>query len=200
MAALSTREKYIAIGVGAAIALFLANHFLWVPYDEALTKASKDSDTAVKQIADANDLLSKRKKLAALVTEMTANGLLSDSSQAESQAINALNDWARDCRVNISVISPERPTQEGAFMAINFHVTAAGTTSALSRLIHAIESSNLPVRVTDLALKSTKEQTDDLQLTMTYSTLCITSDLKKKQKPGQPGSTANSTASAGGAQ
>lgn len=200
MAALSQREKYIAIGVGAAIAIFLANQFLWVPYEEARTKVDKDSLIAVKQMSDAGDLISKRKKLDTMVKEMSINGLQTDTSLAESQAINALNDWARDCRVSISAINPERWTAEGAFTAINFHVTAVGSTAAISRLMHAIESSTLPVRVSEMSLKSTKEQTDELQLQMTFSTLCITSDLKKKPKTGTGGVSASATASQGGAQ
>jgi hypothetical protein len=173
---LSKREKYIAIGVGAAVLLFGIDALVISPYQQQLTAIEQQKVDAGKAI-DANTLLLyKEKTLKPVWQAILGSGLESDFSNAQSQAQQALQNWAAQSGVALDALSSDRePTQSGVFQAIDFtlefHVQGQNSMREIARLLWSLESAKIPMRVNDMKVTSVKEGTDQLDVKLLVSTL-----------------------------
>ena len=170
---LTKRERNIAIGVAAAALLFALDQYLLSPYFDQRKFITDGTTKAQVQWAKGTKTLNSQRKLKPVWADIIAGGLKTDASDAESQALNAVREWAQDAGVILTALKPERASQEGKFQVISFHVTGTGPMRAISRLTWAMETAPIPVRVNDLQLTPRKEGTDDLQVQMSVSTLSV---------------------------
>lgn len=177
---LSKRERYIAIGVAAALGLLLLDRFVLTPYVTLRDSIAKEQSRAVDDLANADLLFSHQRQLRKVWARMQEGGLKTDPSQAESQALGALLDWTRWAGVNLAALAPERTVQQDRFRVISFSVKVTGPMAAMSRLLWAMESATIPVRVTELRINPQREGVDDLSMQMSVSTLCLTNEAPAK--------------------
>jgi hypothetical protein len=96
-----------------------------------------------------------------------------DASTAESQAQQAVIDWADASGMTLTGLRPGKTTPENGFLVISFTATGAGSMPDIAHMLWSLESSSIPVRIADLQLKPRKESTDDLLATFTVSALCL---------------------------
>ena len=175
---LSKRERYVAIGTIAAITLLAADHFALSPYMETRKQISMDLDRANEQTTEAVQLFSRERRLRKIWAEMQAGGLKTDPSQAESETLQALLDWAQMAGVDLAAVKPEKTTQEGKFQVISFNITGSSTMHGISRMLWLMETASIPVRVNDMQVTARKEGTDDLSVRLGVSALCMPPDPK----------------------
>jgi vacuolar-type H+-ATPase catalytic subunit A/Vma1 len=189
---LSKREKYIAIGVGAAVLLLGIDVFAISPYRDQLN-AIKQQNADTGKAIDANiALLRKQKDLKPVWQDILNSGLESDFSNAQSQAQQALQNWAAQSGVALDALSSDRePTQTGVFQAIDFtlefHVGGQNAMREIARMLWSLESAQIPVRVNDMKVASVKEGTDQLDVKLLVSTLYMpqgTGDAGSVAAPG----------------
>lgn len=169
----SKREKYIAIGMVSAIALLVLNSFIIEPYTAALADISDKHDAAVQQLSDDANLFSRRVRLQKIWADMESHGLKTQESAADSQLQHAILDWAQQAGVNPQNLKSDQPLKEGTFQAIGYRVTATGTMVSISRLLWALETATMPIRVSDVRVTPEREGTDDLSVQLGVSTLCV---------------------------
>lgn len=186
--ALSQRERYIAIGVGAALGLLALDRFVLNPYKERRDQLEVDQTVAVQKIDDANRLFQKQRRMQRVWAKMNADGgLKTDPTDAASQVLNAMQDWAQESAINLVSRKEERTTPEGRFLQIGFHFTGTGSMASISKLLWRLETAPIPVRITDVQVTPRKEGTDDLQMQLSVSTLCLLKESDKdKDKPAKP--------------
>jgi type II secretory pathway component PulM len=170
---LSKREKYIAIGVAAAIALVVLDQLIYEPLDAQLTSIDDQRTAAQSRLNDAQTLFARERRLRQVWTDMEKGGLQADSSAAESQLSHAILDWESSSGVVLAALKPERATTEGDFQVIGFHVTATGSLPQVARLFWYAETASIPVRLTDIQITPRHEGTDDLSVQLSISTLCL---------------------------
>ncbi len=202
---LSQKEKQYAIVVGVLAACFVVYEVAWLPYQAQLADIDTQTATlkAQKELDDKDR--ATRDQLRPVWAEIQAGGLKTDEQAAETQALDAILDWAQAARVQIESMKAERATVEGGFKVLEYHITAKGATAQVAKLIWSLESATIPVRVSDIQLNSNKEGTDDLTLQMSVSTLCMPQPTPPPapqaptDKPGTRPGTPVSSQSAGGA-
>jgi Type II secretion system (T2SS), protein M subtype b len=192
--ALSKREKNIGIGVIGAVALWGLIDLVIEPYFDQLSAISEQQASARQEISDADHLFDRQKQLQKVWQDIRQGGLKSDATQAESESHHALLDWAQAADVNIVSLKPERPMQEGKFQVINFNVSATGSMASCARLVWALETAKIPMRIDELQMGTRREGTDDLTLRFSLSTICMPPDTKASGQVSSAGS-----AGAGGA-
>lgn len=169
---LNERERRIVVIGAIVLGLIGIYYFLVSPYlDKSSALAASTMDLR-GQKNDAETLFRKQRKLKVVWTGMQAEGLKIDTSEAEKQTRGALLDWAHGAGVQVSNVKFERTSQEGSFQVIGFSVSATGSMPQVSRLLWAIETSTLPMRVNDAQITPQKEGTDLLQLRVSVSALC----------------------------
>ena len=188
---LSKREKYIAFGTAAAVVILTLDQIVLTPYFARRASIQAEQQQVIGDIDKANDLFARERKLRAVWADMQKGGLKIDPSEAESQALQAVLDWAKSAEVELAALKPERSTQEKSFQVIRFHVTGTGPMASIARLLWSVETAKVPVRVNDIQVASRREGTDDLSVQLSVSTLCLVPDADK------PGKTTVSSAAGG---
>jgi Type II secretion system (T2SS), protein M subtype b len=168
----SKRERFIAVATGVAIALFVLDSYVVEPYFDALSAASDARDHAIQKLDDANMLFARQRKLRTIWTEMQANGLRTDEAQADSQLQHALLDWAQQAGVEPPALKDDPPRKEGMFLVIGYHISASGSMRSVSRLLWALETATIPIRVSEVQITPQPEGTDHLKVLLGVSTLC----------------------------
>jgi len=176
--ALSKREKNIGLGVIGAVALWGLIDLVIEPYFDQLGAISDQQASARQQVSSADQLFDRQKQLQKVWQDIRQGGLKSDATRAESEAHHALLDWAQAAGVNIVSLKPERPMQEGKFQVINFNVSGTGTMASCARLVWALETAKIPMRIDELQMGTRREGTDDLTLRFSLSTICMPPDTK----------------------
>jgi type II secretory pathway component PulM len=179
---LSQRERYIAIGVGAVVALLVLDQVFIEPYTSKRSELSAQLTAANVQKTQNDNLLFREKRMKKIWEEMITGGLKSDPSDAQDQAYDATIDWARECGVELTSLKPQRSTMEKGFEQIGFHAAGNGPMAAMSKLLWRVETASIPFRVTEVQISPRKEGTDDLTIQLSFSTLALVPEPEKTQK------------------
>jgi len=163
---LNKREKYIAIIMCLVVGVWLLLSFVVSPYFEALNALESARQNAQKDLDNGNQTLTDRRIKTPLWQAMVKGGLQLDESHAQSQARQALDEWSRNAGITLDSTTPERTSQEGPFQTINFNidfsVEGRGSMYSLARLMWALETAPIPLRVNSVKITSPKEGSDSL--------------------------------------
>jgi hypothetical protein len=170
---LSKRERYIAMGCGAAGVLLLVWFILISPWIDARQDLAAQLDQARQQLLSDKALDASQAKLTEQWKEMQQKGLQTDETQAQILTLTALNQWAPAAGVDLEAVKPDLPKPQGDFMLIGFGLSGEGSTRSVSLLLWSLEHAAIPLRVNDVLLQPRPEGTDDLLFTIHVSTLCI---------------------------
>jgi hypothetical protein len=170
---LSKRERLVAIIVIAGILLLVLDHYVLEPYLSERDRISTNTAQAIQDQNDANALLTRQARLKKIWAEMQNGGLKIDDSQAESLTLEALLAWSQNSRVPLPAIKRERSVQEGKFEVIGFDISGTGNMPEVSRLVWAVETATIPVRINEMQITPQKEGIDNLSVRLSISALCM---------------------------
>jgi hypothetical protein len=177
------REQLLIIGVASAAGLFVLNRYAYEPYIAARDAVDGDRLVAAERLADNSRLFQKERTLRKSWSQMQAGGINSAPSEAEGKMLHVLRQWATDAGLRNLSLRPERTNKDFGFVKVTVHATGAGSTATLAKLLWSVESAETPVRVDDVQLSPVKgEGVDDVQVTLTVSTLCAGGDLEQPQR------------------
>ena len=170
---LSRRERYIVIGTVAVVGLLALDRLFLTPLIERRQLLDAQMRQASEEMTRANGLFTNRTRVNRKWNEMSATSLKADGSNAESQIIRSVGDWALEAGLNLSSVKPERAEKEKQFMKITFRANATGNMAAISRFMWRLQTSKVPIRVTDLSITTRRDGFDDLSLDLGVSTLYL---------------------------
>jgi hypothetical protein len=172
--ALSVREKWIAIGVGATFALYAVDQLAIVPYFTTRSELIANTNKETSKKNDVDLLLKRQTGLKPKWKEIIDAGLTSDESDAQLQALTVVLDWAHSSGVNLTETKIERTSDAPGlpFEIISFQMVGIGSTPSMARFLMSFETTKLPVRIVETKIEPQKEGTDDLKIQLTISTLC----------------------------
>ena len=192
---ISKRERYIAIGAVAAIALLALNSFALSPYLDKRNEIAVDLAKPNKELDRSDELFRHQRLLRPVWAKIKNAGLMTDSSDATIQARVSILDSAESAGLFVAGIRTEpRSSQEGQFQVTIFHLTVNGPLYAVSRLLWSTETAGIPLRVNEMQITPRKEGTDDLSVQLTISTI---SQVPQAAAPAaHPGAAASANGSA----
>lgn len=168
---LSRRERYIVIATVATVALLALDRVVFTPLQDAWAAMRGERDAVLGDLEQGSALLKRRRQAAPRWEQALQAGLKTTSTEAESQALHALRNWSQETNFALTSLRPERTGKAGELQEVSFQAAGTGPMSAVSAFLWRIESSALPLRVTDLQMGARKEGSDDLTLQLRLSTL-----------------------------
>jgi hypothetical protein len=180
---LSKRERYIAVLSVSALAILALDRLALEPLMAQKQALEGRIAAARLQIAQDTRLLATSRRLNTKWANMLKAGLRKDASEAESQVLHNVRDWAQDAQISLSSVKPERTEKEKDFYKITLRATGTGSMSQIGRFLWRIQTAPVPARITDLQINSRKEGTDDLSLTLGVSTIYLAPESEKPAKP-----------------
>jgi hypothetical protein len=198
--ALSKREKIIGFTTAGVIALLATDRFVIAPLLERRSELAVQLEIARGDDFNAAQLLAGDAKARRRWKDMRESGLKMSVTEAQSQAVRALNEWAREAGLAVSTLQPDAvpvSTKQTDFTAVPMRLIGTGSMRSISKFLWSLQTSKVPMRVVacDLGSRGGKDGVDDLALTLTVSTLCYN---PPAPKPG--GATGATAAAAPGAQ
>jgi type II secretory pathway component PulM len=178
---LSRRERYIVIGTVAVVGLLALDRLFLTPLIERRQLVDAQMRQATEEMTRANGLFTNRTRVNRKWNEMSATTLKSDGSTAESQIIRSVGDWALEAGLNLSSVKPERAEKEKQFQKITFRANATGNMASVSKFLWRLQTSKVPIRVTDLSITTRRDGVDDLSLDLGISTLYLPPEAAKPE-------------------
>lgn len=174
---LSKREKLIAI---ATLVVLLLWPFLW-PLDKfvltpVLNRLGEAKDTRqrlVAQLEEAQNLFDRRRVMEKRWKQFGSGGL-ETVSQAESRVLHAVGEWARDSRLTLTSVKPQRQATESTdVQEMTVSVAGTGSLQAVTRFLWNVEHAAIPIKIKDLQLGSANDTGSEMSLQLQLSTLYI---------------------------
>jgi hypothetical protein len=179
----SKRENLLILGVAAAVGVFALDRYVLTPFATAREAIDADRAVAADQLADNSRLFQRERKLRKDWADMQAAGVNEQPSEAERRMLYAVRQWAQDAGVRNLSLRPERTNKEFGFVKVTVHATGSAQTAAVAKMLWSVESAAMPVRVDNVQMTPTRgEGVDDVQVTMTISTLCAGGELERRNE------------------
>lgn len=167
---LNKRERLIGIAAGAVVGLLLLDQVLVTPLLARWRDADDRIELATAQRSSADDLIFTSERANRQWARVIGGQLQHDASEAESQVLNSVREWAQEAGMSLSSLKPERTEKEKDFYKITFRATGGGGMSQIGRFLYRIETATVPVRVTDVTITSRKPGTDELGIQLGIAT------------------------------
>ncbi len=178
---LPNRQRWLVIGAGAMVALFILNDVVFEPLTDMWRAHSAEIVKLRKSVGDGRNLIARSAQLDRTWTEMQANALPKDPAQAEQDVISALDNWGRANSIELSSIRPQwKRGGNERYSLLECRVDATGTLTTLSRFIYELEKSSLALRVDSVELTSRDDNGQKLTLGLIVSGLRL-APLERKQ-------------------
>ena len=170
---LSRRERLVSITAAAAVVLLGLDRFALEPFFQQRDQLQSRIDKARTQLARCQTVISRSRQATGEWRDRVSAGLRSDPADAESQILHALRRWAEEARLNLSLLKPDRLPQKGRLGIIAFQASGTGRLDGVRRLLWQVQTSSLPLRVTEVQITSRKDGSDDLTFQLRLSTLYV---------------------------
>ena len=186
---LSKRERFIVFAAAATIGLLALDRIIYTPLMERWADIDKRTTAARKELIDANKLIKESRQKNRAWADLGGRRLPGNASQAESQILGSVREWASESRLSLSSLKPERNEKERDFHRITFRATGSGTMAQVARFLFHIETASEPARMTDVTITSRKEGTDDLTINLGIATIYPVAESERSRSTLQTAST-----------
>jgi hypothetical protein len=168
---LSKRERYIVIGTVIAAAALATDRFALSPLLSARNEAEARKKSTADETRRAHETLKHAAEMKPRWQQMVHAGIINEPSEAESQVLHAIRDWAEASGVTTSLLKSDRLTEKTSLPQIAFQAAGVGSMESITRLLWRIENASIPIRITELQLSPRKEGTDDLTIQLRFTTV-----------------------------
>ncbi len=150
-----------------------ADRFIVTPAMEKLRQVEAQKQQLLAELIEAQNLFERRSLMEKKWRQLLAEGLKSES-EAESRVLRAVDQWARDSRLTLTSVKPERTSAvKKGLQEMTFSVASTGTFEAAARFLWLVEKSSLPVAIKDVQLGSTNESGSEMSLQLRLSALYV---------------------------
>ena len=187
--ALSKREKLIAIGVGVAAVVFVADYYVLDPYVKSREAVTKELENTTAKLREANSRLTRARRMDRdwRAMEAGAGGVKTDQSAAQFQILEAVGEYAREAGVNLNSRTPQPENRNDRTQVLRLHAIGTCNTASAAKLLWRVETAPIPLKVDEITLTSGKPGTDELAINLMVSTIWVKPpDPKDAKNPAQP--------------
>jgi len=181
---LSKRERILAIATLVVLGALALNATLIKPLSERRQQTTNAKLELEAQIAEAQNTFERRKLLERKWKGLLPSDMRSDAD-TESRIARAMNEWSRQTRLTLTSVKPERSTTDKGMNEIMFVVAGRGGLEAVASFLYRLETSELPVKVTEMQLGSAGESTDSMSLQLRISAVYPGAPSKASDKSSQ---------------
>ncbi len=180
--ALNKREKYIMIATVLAVLFLAADSKIITPLLEKRDTLKKELSDAQSKLDQSRSIMKRRDVIEKQWNDLLANGLTENAQELESSVLRYLKDSSLACGVSLSGLQPEVKSVKDKMGLMVFTVSAVGNMAAISEFLWNIETSPLPIAVTNIQLGSVDETASKMNLQLRLSSVFLLAEKQQKGK------------------
>ncbi len=170
---IKNRQQFLLILTLAALALFVGNMLVYEPMAKWWKAREAKVAELRQEVTQGKALIKRESVIRGEWDSMRTNSLPNDASQAEQQVLRAFNNWAGDSGVNVSSITPQWQDDQNDYSTLDCRVEVSGDLQTLSRFLYEIENDPMALQLESVALTSTDERGQTLNLGLQISGLAL---------------------------
>ena len=170
---LSKREQVVFTVAMIVLGLLIGDRLVLSPTLERRDDLDSRRRGLVGELQQANLVFRKSQLLRGSWQSMLEGGLHTTASEAESEALHAVRQWSQESGLSLVALKPEITDVDSRLRAVEIQATGNGSMQAAARFVYMAETSELPLRVTDMQLGSLEQAADDLTLKLRLSMLYL---------------------------
>ena len=167
----SKRERIILFLTITVVIAFVLDRWALEPLLDRCDEVAAERDILLAKVTRATGLLRRHRDIERQWRGNLPPHMMQGPTEAESQILHALGEWASKAGMNMVSLKPERSTKETSLPEIDFRASGTGSMAAVSRFLHQLETSEIPMKIKALQLAARKDGLDDLSLQVQVSTL-----------------------------
>jgi len=185
---MSKRERSIAMITGIVIGALVLYEYVIDPKVTEFTDLGNRISSAEGELGKAQSLFSTSRRATKQLSTMAGSGLRRNDSAAESELLNGARQWAQEAGLSGWGIKRDgRIEREKDFNKITFRANGTGGMGQIGRFLYRLQTSPMPVRVSDMTISSRKDGTDELAITLSISTIYLAPESDRPAgRPGGP--------------
>ena len=149
---IENRQQFLIVLTIVAAGLFVGVNFIITPLTgwwEGRATQIKDLRAKVK---NGQSLVRREAYIRGDWDNMRTNALPANTSLAEHQLLNAVDDWSRRSGVEITSLMPQWKSDDTNYLTINCRVETSGDLGTLSRFLYELEKGPMALRVDSVEL------------------------------------------------
>ena len=170
---LSKREQIVFTVTLVILGLLIGDRLVLSPTLERRDELDSRRRLLTGELRQADLVFRKSQRLRESWRSMLDNGLHTTASEAESEALHALRQWSQESGLSLVALKPEITDVDSHLRAVEIQATGSGSMQAAARFVFMAETSELPLRVTEMQLGSLEQAADDLTLQLRLSMLYL---------------------------
>lgn len=170
---LSKRERIIGITAVLILAALVGDRFILTPVISRLGELEDEKQILLADLNEAQNLFARRKIMQKRWQQLSGDGFKNES-EAESRMLHAVDDWAKESRLMLTSVKPERLLEvKSGLKEMTFTIAGTGSLEATGQFLWQIETAALPVRIKDIQLGSANEAGNEMSLQLLLSSLYV---------------------------
>ena len=177
---MSKRERYIALVTVAVLAILVLDKFIVTPATDRMAQLDADIAKAQQEMLSAQQLFASSNKANRSWARVSVD-MSRDGADVESRVLNSVREWAQDEGMRLPSVIPQPTQTEQGFNKSVLRATGSGSLNQIGRFLYRIQTTSMPIRITDMQLSAVKEGTDELSLNVGIATI---SPVETKQPAG----------------
>ncbi len=163
------RLKYLKIGVGIVVGLFLLDRVVISPATAKWRAQSEQIDSLRAKVDRGRELLRRENSIRSRWAEMIRTDLPDDLSAAENDVFKAVGRWARDSRINLTSLTPQWRSHEEGYDTLECRASANGDQASLGRFLYEMEIDPVPVALQECEIVTRDANGRGLMMNVRFS-------------------------------
>ena len=176
------RQRWLVIAAAAMVALYLVDSIVFEPLTKLWTAHSAEIAVLRNSVTSGRSTIARAAQTERMWSEMQANALPKDPTQAEQEVGLAINRWI--VANNIEVTSFRSQFKRGGtdkYSLYECRIDGIGNLATITRFLYELEHSPLALRVDSLELTSRDDGGSKLTLGLIITGLRL-APLERKQQ------------------
>lgn len=177
---MSKRETTLAIAIAAMLVLLAGYALVAVPIMNAFDRVAKETAELETQVNEARVLIDNQRTIEGRWASYRTAGLRVDQFDARRRTQESITQWSAASRLSITNLEASGEASrddDNPFEEITFRLSAKGSILALQRFLEHVSASPFPLRITDCSISNRREGSEELDLSLTLTTIIQPEDL-----------------------
>ncbi|AQQ09127.1 hypothetical protein L21SP3_00927 [Sedimentisphaera cyanobacteriorum] len=170
---LSLREKRILIIALLSIAVLVCDKYIISPGIEKRTEIISAGEKNAEDLAQAQNLIKRKKLFQPQWKNMQENGLTENVQQLESRLLDFIDQTSSSAGLDISFVQPDVSSVKEGFGSVDMSISGKGSIRSVTQFMYAAACSDLPVRMESFQLGAANENGTEISIQIDLSALFI---------------------------